>query len=76
MQLDIQMKLKQEKNMFQYLKENSYWVKNLNRSSLAYSSFVEAMKDLYHLRTTDKISDAIDNIDLISSFLGVFKTNS
>ena len=48
-------------------------MKELNRNSERYSEFVEAMKDLYHLRTTDKISDAIDNIDLISSFLGAFK---
>lgn len=74
MEFDVQMKLKQEKNMFQYLKENSYWVKDLNRNSDNYTAFLEAMKDLYHLRTTDKISDAIDNIDLISSFLGSFKS--
>jgi len=73
MQLETQWKIKQEKNMYQYLKENSYWIKQLNRNSENYASFVEAMKDLYHLRTTDKISDAIDNIDLISSFLGAFK---
>lgn len=74
MELDLQMKLKQEKNMFQYLKENSFWVKELNRDALNYSRFVEAMKEKYRLRTTDKISDAIDNIDLISSFLGAFKS--
>ena len=73
MQLDIQMKLKQEKNMFQYLKENSFWAKDLNRNSDYYSKFLEAMKERYRLRTTDKISAAIDNIDLISSFLGAFK---
>lgn len=74
MQLETQIKLKQEKNMYQYLKENSYWIKDLNRSQKNYERFVETMKDLYHLRTTDKISEAIDNIDLISSFLGAFKS--
>lgn len=74
MKFETQLKLKQEKNMFQYLKENSFWVKDLNRSSKNYDAFVERMKDLYHLRTTDKISDAIDNIDLISSFLSAFKS--
>lgn len=74
MQLDIQMRLKQEKNMLQYLKENSFWIKDLNRNSDNYSRFLEAMKEKYRLRTTDKISDAIDNIDLISSFLGAFKS--
>ncbi len=74
MRLETQMKIKQEKNMYQYLKENSYWVKNLNRDGEAYHQFIEAMKDLYHLRASDKISDVIDNIDLISSFLGAFKS--
>lgn len=74
MQVETQMKLKNEKNMLTYLKENSYWIKDLNRNDDYYKNFVEAMKDLYHLRTTDKISDAIDNIDLISSFLGAFKS--
>lgn len=74
MRLETQMKIKQEKNMYQYLKENSYWVKHLNRNGESYSRFIEAMKDLYHLRASDKISDAIDNIDLISSFLGAFKS--
>lgn len=73
MQLEAQMKIKNEKNMFLYLKENSYWIKNLNRDPKNTKLFFEAMKDLYHLRTADKINDAIDNIDLISSFLGAFK---
>ncbi len=74
MQFDLQMKIKNEKNMYQYLKENSYWVKELNRNAFAYPKFVDAMKDLYRLRTSDKISDAIDQIDLISSFLNAFRS--
>lgn len=73
MKLETQIKLKQEKNMYQYLKENSFWIKELNRKSANYANFISSMKDLYHLKTTDKISDAIDNIDLISSFLSAFK---
>ncbi len=73
MQLEIQFKLKQEKNMYQYLQENSYWIQKLNRDVRAYPQFLEAMKDLYRLRTTDKISDAIDQIDFVSSFLSAFK---
>jgi len=73
MQLEIQQKMKETKNMYQYFKENSYWIKELNRSGENYKKFVEAMKDLYHLRITDKVSDTIDNIDLISSFLSAFK---
>ena len=31
------------------------------------------MKSKYRLRTTDKISDAIDNIDIISNVLSALK---
>jgi len=68
MTIETQIKLKENK-MFEYLKQNSHWVKELNRNPDNYKQFEEAMKDLYHLRTTHKISDAIDNIDIISSFL-------
>ena len=73
MELELQKKLIDNPKMYQYLKENSFWVKDLNRNSDYYSKFLEAMKERYRLRTTDKISAAIDNIDLISSFLGAFK---
>lgn len=72
MTLEIQMKLKEDK-MYDYLKLNSQWIKDLNRSSENYKKFTETMKDQYHLRTTHKISDAIDNIDLISTFLQALK---
>ncbi len=55
--------------MYQHLKENSYWFKYLNRDSSFYKDFEEKMKELYHERATDKISDAIDNIDLVSNVL-------
>ena len=59
------MKLKENPKMQEYLKLNSNWYKELNRSSLNYKKFEDAMKDLYKIRTTDKISEALDNIDFL-----------
>ena len=59
--------------MWDLLKQNSYWLKELNRDSLNVKKFKEDMKIKYKLRTTDKISDAIDNIDLISNVLSALK---
>ena len=59
--------------MAELLKQNSYWFKELNRKDENYKNFVEQMKEKYHLKVTDKISDAIDNIDLISSILDSIK---
>ena len=55
--------------MYEYLKQNSLWYKALNRDSSLYKEFENKMKELYHERTTDKISDVIDNIDLIESVI-------
>ena len=74
MQMRALLEIKKDKKMWDLLKINSYWIKDLNRSGKNYEAYLNAMKDLYRLRTTDKISDAIDNIDLISSFLGAFKS--
>ena len=66
-------KLKNDKKMHECLKENSSWYKYLNRSSSNYEKFVTTMKKQYHLGVTDKISDAIDNIDLISTLMKTMK---
>lgn len=73
MELDLIMKIKSDKKMYELLKLNSYWIKELNRDPNNYKRFVAEMKSKYRLRTTDKINDAIDNIDLITTVLETLK---
>lgn len=73
MDLQLQQKLETNKKMQELLKRNSYWFKELNRNSESYKDFINAMKEKYHLKMTDKISDTIDNIDLISGILESLK---
>lgn len=73
MDLITQQALEKDSKMAEYLKQNSEWFKSLNRDGDNYKVFVKAMKDKYHIKVSDKISDAIDNIDLISSVLNTFK---
>ena len=73
MQYNALLELKKDSKMFDLLKLNSYWIKELNRDPLNVKKYKEDMKVKYRLRTTDKISDAIDNIDLISNVLGALK---
>ena len=73
MQMRVLLELKKDKKMWDLLKINSYWIKDLNRNSSNIKRFKDDMKVKYKLRTTDKISDAIDNIDLISNVLGALK---
>ena len=73
MQVNTLMELKKGQKMGELLKYNSYWYKELNRNPLSLKNYKEDMKNKYRLRTTDKISDAIDNIDLISNVLNALK---
>ena len=73
MELDLYMRLKKNPKMYTILKSNSYWIKQLNRNPDNYKRFESEMKERYKLRTTDKINEVIDNIDLISAVLGTLK---
>ena len=41
MQVSILLELKKDEKMFQLLKENSYWIKELNRSPTNYKRYKE-----------------------------------
>ena len=73
MNLILQQKLQSDIKMAELLKQNSYWIKNLNRKDESYKEFVNTMKQQYHLNVTDKISKAIDNIDFIGTILESLK---
>ncbi len=73
MQVKTLLELQKDKKMWELFKYNSYWIKDLNRNSSTIKMYKENMKIKYHLRTTDKISDAIDNIDIISNVLSSLK---
>ena len=58
---------------YDYLKDNSYWIKMLYRNPLSYNDFKTFIKEKYHLRVTDKISNVIDDIELIGSVIDTIK---
>ncbi len=72
MQLNVLNSLYEDK-LFPYLKENSEWIKYLNRNPKNYEMFKNEIKTKYKLRRTDKINNAIENIDLISNVLNILK---
>ncbi len=73
MQMRALLELKRDSKMWELFKYNSYWIKELNRDPNKLKDYKNNMKVKYKLRTTDKISEAIDNIDLISNVLNVLK---
>ena len=73
MDLNTQNYLKNNKKMYNYLKSNSNYIKDLNRDSINLKKFENDMIEKYKIITSDKLNDVIDNIDLVSSMLNVFK---
>lgn len=73
MNLDLQFKIKNDRNLSNYLRQNSSWYKYLNRNPKNFDNFVNEMKEVYKLRPTDKFNNFVDKLDLISSFINVLK---
>lgn len=73
MQVRALIELRKDAKMMELLKYNSYWLKELNRNPLAVNDYKKAMRIKYRLRASDKISDTIDNIDIISNVLNALK---
>ena len=73
MTINTQMKILNTKNHYAYLKENSNWIKELNRNDINIKNFFEFTKDNYSLRMTDRVVDFVDNIDMIQKVLSVIK---
>ena len=73
MNLNLQYKINQDPLQKQFLRENSYWYKYLNRNESYYKDFINDMKDKYKLKPSDKLNKMMDNINMIRTFLDVFK---
>ena len=69
MVLDLQFRIKNDERLKQFLRENSYYYKYLNRSPSYLKDVIEDMKDKYELKPSDRINKMIDNISLMNSFL-------
>ena len=73
MVLDLQFRIKNNPNYQRYLREHSYWYKRLNRDPSQFKRFEEEVKDVYQLRTTDRISKFLDTFEMISALLSTLK---
>lgn len=56
-----------------YLKQNSYFIKDLLRNPNNYKNFKKTIKEKYNLRLQDKISNIINDIELVSSIINTIQ---
>lgn len=70
---EIIKKLLQKKDYYNYLKENSEWVKVLKRNKFRYKEFESFIKKKYKLRAQDKVSGTLDKMSVLSEVLSSLK---
>ena len=73
MQTNIKILLDSNPVYKEYIRTNSYWYKILNRNPNEIDNFIKEVKEKYKLRTTDKINDIMDKIDMVSKFINVLR---
>ena len=73
MNLKLQYTIHQDTKQLQFLRENSYWYKYLNRSERYYKEFINDMKNKYKLTGRDRLNKMIESINMVHSFLDVLK---
>lgn len=59
--------------IYQYLRDNSSWYKELNRNSNVVDNILKEAKKYYKVRGIDKLERAIEQIDMITTFMDVLK---
>lgn len=73
MNLETQFKIKNDPMLQRFIREKSYWYKNLNRNPSSINYMIKEMKETYKLTTSDKINNLSDKLDLIKTFMNMLK---
>lgn len=73
MDLHTQFKLLSDDLAHQYIRQNSYWYKRLNRNPLLYESMIDEMKDKYKLKLEDKIENFSEKLRMVEMFMNVLR---
>ena len=72
MNLHLQYLINQEPKQKQFLRENSYWYKYLNRNSNHLTEFNNEIKIKYKQTSKDKLDRFTKNIDKVSQLIDIF----
>lgn len=73
MRTDILIKIRNNPNLYSYIKYHSYWYKRLIRNPNSLSIMEDEMKKEYKLTTGDKISRMNEKVEMIRTFLDVLR---
>lgn len=73
MVLELQFRIKNNPKYVQFLRENSYWYKILNRNPAMFSEFEEQVKINYKMRASDRITKVLSTIEMFQNIVSSLK---
>ena len=73
MKVSTQIKILNTKKYYEYLKRDSMFIKELNRSEINFVKFDEFVKNKYTLKIGDRVNKALENVENITNLLNVLK---
>lgn len=73
MTLELQFKIKNNPMYQNYLRENSYWYKILNRNPETFKELDAKAKERYQVRATDKIGKILNAMEMVNTLVSTFK---
>ena len=73
MKVSTQIKILNTKRYYEYLKMDSMFIKELNRSEINFDKFDEFVKNKYTLKIGDRVNKALENVENITNLLNVLK---
>lgn len=73
MHISVSKQILENEKLLNHLKEHSYYIKLLNRDPNNFKLFQKDMSVLYKERPTDKISEAIDGVEMLSTIIDSLK---
>lgn len=73
MRADILIKINNDKKMKEYLVNNSYWYKYLNRGPYYYKYFLSAFKENNKEKRKDKTNEVFNTLDTVNTILKIMK---
>lgn len=73
MNVETQIKIRNNPYLYRYLRDNSSWYKALNRDPNSIKQMEIEMKNTYKLNLTDKIDNLNQKIEMVRTFIDILK---
>ena len=73
MRIDLILRIKNDPKLKQFLREHSYYYKDLNRDPESIKYIEEHMKKEYHLTTEDKLKKVKEKLQTIETIMDIIK---